>query len=243
MREPPAYAIRDDSQVFSQYDADEYICANEKGRVAIFTGVRASESLMRFQACYNKRNENYINATKSKRIKVVKPIYDWDEKDVFLYFYKTGTKYCAIYDNQVVNGDALRVSTPLHAEASKKFYKLKTLYPKFYQQLIDLFPEMIVQGMYWREFDKSKVSSKYEHTFDGIRDYINENITDKSQRDMALKRVHDCETTRINKGKNSKNYGGYPVLYVFKAICNGQYKRAIHPRAVPSQEEIDYEIQ
>jgi len=74
LRQPPEYAItlpEGEYRVFSQYDADEYICQNEKGRVAIITGIRADESLTRLQSCCVKRNENYINATQSKRIKLV----------------------------------------------------------------------------------------------------------------------------------------------------------------------------
>lgn len=142
LRQPPEYAIRlkdGDNRVFSQYDADEFICSNEKGRVAIITGIRADESLARLQSCCVKRNENYINGTTSKRIKLVKPIYDWTERDLFVYFFQHKIKYCEIYDNQMWNGQQLRVATPLHAECSKRFDKLRTLYPKFYQQLVDIF--------------------------------------------------------------------------------------------------------
>lgn len=247
LRQPPEYAIRlpeGEYRVFSQYDADEFICAGEKGRVAIINGIRADESLTRFQACCVKRNENYINATNSKRIKLVKPIYDWTERDLFVYFCKNDIKYCDIYDKQMLNGQQLRVATPLHAECSKTFYKIKTLYPKFYQQLIDLFPEMIVQSMYWKEYDRTGIIYEYEHSFDGIRQYINDVVTDKEQNALAHKRVKNAETIRNNKlkrGEGLENYGGYPILHVFKAVLAGQYKREIMPKKVPSPEDIEYE--
>ena len=248
MRQPPEYAITlppDKYQVFSQYTADEFICQNEKGRVAILTGIRADESLIRFRSCCVKRNENYINATDNRRIKLVKPIYDWSERDIFIYFCKNNIRYCEIYDKQAINGQGLRVSTPLHAESAKRFYKLRTLYPNFYQQLIDLFPEMIVQEKYWNSYDRESVIYNYEHSFDGIRKYIDENITDKEQAKLAKTKLHHVEIIRKNKlktasGKN--NYGGYPLLYVFKQILNGAYKREIMPKKTPSPKEIEYEI-
>lgn len=241
LRQPPEYAITDSSgKVYDQYTADEFICKDEKGKVAIINGIRASESLIRFQSCCSKRNENYINATQSRRIKLCKPIYDWSEDDVFLYFYKNNIKYCPIYDLQVLNKDNLRVSTPLHAEASKRFNKLATLYPKYYQQLVDIFPEMLVQARYWDSLGKEDVTNQYEHTFDGIRAYINANLTG-DQRLKALEQVNHVEVTRNNKRSKANPTGGYPILYVFKQIINGNYKRRIQPKKGATNKEWEYE--
>ena len=192
LREPPPYAIRlieGDRRIFSQYEADEFICKDEKGRVAIINGIRADESLIRLRACLNKKNENYINATHNKRIKFVKPIYDWSEKDVFLYFFQKNIKYCEIYDNELFNGEQLRVSTPLHAESSKRFNKIRTRDPKFYQQLVNMFPEMLVQERYWNEYDRKQDFGNYPHTYNGLRQYIADTIKTKHQRELAFKRV------------------------------------------------------
>lgn len=247
VRNPPDYAIRledGDERVFSQYDADEFICKDEKGRVAIITGVRADESLMRLAACTVKKNENYISGTNSRRIKLVKPIYDWTQRDVFVYFCKNDIKYCDIYDNQMWNRQALRVATPLHAESAKIFNKIRTLYPGFYQQLVDIFPEMLVQDRYYSQYCTDNIAEKYEHSFDGVRQYIKENIEDPAQRDLALKRVNSAEKTRENKlrrGEGTENFGGYPVLHVFKAVLSGSYKRTIQACSHPSDDMLLYE--
>lgn len=200
LREPPSYAIRlpeGQYHEFSQYDADTFICKNEKGKVALINGIRAEESLLRLNACCVKKNENYINATKDNRIKMCKPIFDWTEQDIFVYFFKQKIKYCAIYDLQTLNGDKLRVSTPLHSESAKNFAKLKTLYPQFYQQLIDLFPEMIVQSIYQGSMAKADVSiENYEHSFMGVRNFIKDTISDIHMRNLALKAVNSAETTK-----------------------------------------------
>lgn len=244
LRNPPDFAIRlddGDDRVFDQYSADTFICQNMKGSVALLTGVRAQESLVRYQACMVKKNENYINDTKDNRIKICKPIYDWSENDIFLYFYKKKIRYCPIYDLQTLNDDNLRVSTPLHAESAKRFYKIKTLYPTFYQQLVDLFPEILVQSMYFKEYKRSADYLDYEHSFNGIKKYIKEKFEDVTMMKKALKEVGIVEKTRQKAGKNSKNFGGYPLLHVFKQIANGNFKRHILPKRDVSKEELDYE--
>lgn len=248
LRQPPDYAIRleeGDNRVFDQYTADEFICKDLKGKVAMLTGIRSDESLIRFRSCVNKRNENYINAVKSsKRIMLCKPIYDWTEKDIFVYFHHNNVRYCPIYDAEMLNGQQLRVSTPLHAESSKKFDKLKTLYPVFYDQLVELFPEMIVQGMYWKQYERKSVIDGYDHSFNGIHKFIDDTITDKNQNKLAHERVKMCESMRRKRereGTAGDNFGGYPILYVFKTIIAGQFKRTIQPKRDLSEDDLQYE--
>ena len=241
LRQPPEYAIVDsEDKIYDQYQSDEFICKDEKGKIAIINGIRADESLIRFQSVAVKRNENYICATKSKRIKFCKPIYDWTENDIFLYFYKNKIQYCPIYDKQVLNNDNLRVSTPLHAESSKRFKKLATLYPVFYQQLVDLFPEMLLQARYWDSLDRNMIFSKYEHSFKGIKDYINDTLSG-IEKQKALKEVEKVEKRRRGKETEESPAGGYPVLYVFKQVVNGAYKREIQPKKGLTEKEAEYE--
>ena len=248
LRQPPEYAIRlpkGDKRVFSQYEADEFICQNEKGKVAIINGIRADESLIRLRSCINKKNENYINATESKRIKLVKPIYDWTERDIFIYFCKNDVRYCEIYDEQLFNNEALRVSTPLHAESAKNFCKIKTRSPRFYQQLISLFPEMIVQDRYWNEYDRQKTfnANEYAHTFAGLLNYIKTTINDEEQRNLAIMRVKQVWNIRVNKMNAGQrhNFGGYPLLYLFEVIAAGQFKRVIQPKIDVAYKYFEFE--
>ena len=247
LRQPPPYAIRlkdDEYKEYSQYSADDFICKDLKGTVGMLNGVRADESLLRLAGLCAKKVENYISAN-SKKIYIVKPIYDWSEQDIFLYFYKKNIKYCVIYDMQTLNGDTLRVSTPLHSESAKKFHKLKTLYPMFYQQLCDLFPDMLLQSRYYKEYGTTaKNLEDYEKSFDGIRQWCEDNLDDEHQRELAINVVNKAERTRTNniaKGKG-RNYGGYPLLYVFQTILGGGYKRgSIMPLKDPAPAHIIYE--
>lgn len=247
VRQPPEFAIRleeGDKRVFNQYEADEFICKDEVGRVAIINGIRADESLVRFQSSVMKKNENYILSTKDRRIKFVRPIYDWTEDDIFVYFYKAGIPYAPIYNKQMWNKQQLRVATPLHAESAKQLGKLRTIYPTFYEQILKVFPEVEVQDRYWGEFDRVGVIYNYPRTFDGIRKYVYENISDPNQRALAIKRISSVErnrNSRLKSGDGYRNFGGYPILHIFKAILAGQFKREILPKKNASQADIDYE--
>ena len=247
LRQKPEFAItldKDDHRVFDQYTMDAFCVENVTGKIAFLTGIRADESLIRLSSCVAKKYDNYINETKTPKVKLCKPIYEWSQDDVFLYFYKKGIKYCGIYDLQILNNDNLRVSTPLHAESSKKFKKLKTLYPVFYQQIIDIFPEMLVQEKYWDSLDKYSVMQNYEHSWNGIIKYIDDNIEDEKQNKLAKQRVITAKKTRDNKminGENLNTLGGYPINYVFKQVINGNYKRHIQPQCKPTKQDFIYE--
>lgn len=246
IRQPPPYAIRlpeGDNRSFSQYDADAFICKNEKGSVAMITGIRASESLMRFQSLMAKKNESYICGTQADGIKLCKPIYDWSEQDVFLYFYQRKINYCPIYDEQTFNGEVLRVSTSLHAESAKQFDKLKTRCPKYYQQVVELFPEMLIQGRYYKEFNGTKDFSGYARSIDGVKKFAVDTIEDAALLEKAMKIIRFAEGLRNKRPPTAaNNYCGYPLMYLFETIAKGQIKRGtLLPCPSLKKSYIDFE--
>lgn len=211
VRNPPEYAIRlkeGDNRVFSQYNIDGFVSEREKGKVAIFTGIRADESLVRYNSIKGKKNEPFICNSSEKRVKLVRPIYDWNQKDVFLYFFKNNIKYCPIYDIESINGEALRVSTPLHSEAAKRFDMIKTRDPDFYERLVKVFPEMIIQEKYWKQMSNECSFSKYDRSFLGLLNYIDNEITEPTQNKLAKKRVTQAWGTRKRKLQGASNLGG-----------------------------------
>jgi predicted phosphoadenosine phosphosulfate sulfurtransferase len=238
LREPPQYAItlkNDEYRILDQYSTDEFIAKNFSGSVAFFTGMRASESLNRLNMFLkNTTMDNYIHK-KTKRVATVCPLYDWEEDDIFLYFFKAGIRYCSIYDQQMLNNEELRVATPLHSEAAKRLYKIKTRDPVFYQQLIDLFPEMIVQERYQREYKNTSNTLKpltdYPPTAQGVLNMIYDNVADPHQakiaRQQALKAISARENALLKNEGAKDNFGGYPLLYIMEQIANGSFKRYI----------------
>ena len=226
IRPIPEYAITvDDDRIFSQDTMDHLTAQYYKGKIAFVNGIRASESLIRYASCMNKMNENYICGTKINmpNVKLVKPVYDWEEDDVFRYFYDNNIDYCPIYDWQVWNGDSLRVATPIHQEAAKKFHKLKTLDPLLYSQVIDIFPEMLVQERYYREYDLSGLSNKYGKDMQSVLRYIKEYITDPKQKHEAYQMFKKAVVA------NRNDNAAYPVSHILKYFISGAYKRELLP--------------
>jgi predicted phosphoadenosine phosphosulfate sulfurtransferase len=211
-----------EGKTWNQYNTDELTASWYKGKVALVNGIRSSESLMRYRASVNKLNENYINASGSKRAKLVKPLFDWEENDIFRYFYDAEIKYCPIYDTQIWNGSELRVATPLHAEAAKKLSGLSSLDPQLYEQLMVVFPETAVQARYWREYDRNAVVEKYGHSYAGVHDWIMKHL-DNGQQKKALHELRSIEARAIASPHS------YPADYVLKAMVAGQFKRVIQP--------------
>jgi predicted phosphoadenosine phosphosulfate sulfurtransferase len=187
------------------------------GKLAFMTGIRASESLIRYRASVNKLNDNYINASSSPRVSLCKPIFDWEEDDVFKFFYDTGTKYADLYDVQHLVGSRLRVSTPLHAEAAKQIHLLRQMDPVFYNQLIGLFPDAAIQDRYWRELDREAMARKHGASYDTVRAFIL-GMPDPKRRAAALEKFEQVMV------RARKDPASYPPAYLFKWIQGGHTK-------------------
>jgi len=246
IRPKPDFAITDPlNRVFNQHDMDAFIGSHFVGRLALLNGIRTDESLFRLQSVMNKRNECYMSASSSPNVKLCKPIYDWSEKDIFRYFYDKGIGYCSIYDKQMWGSEQLRVATPLHAENAKRFNLIKKRNPLFYEQLIDIFPEMLLQERYWSDYDRLGVITRYPLGWRGIVKYIMDNIEDPKMRKLALGRIKESKRIRENTiSRNpsaAENFGGYPIMYVWKVILGGNFERVIQAQKTPTKNDIEYE--
>ena len=241
VRPMPADSIQlEEYEVMDQHTMDAYTASFYRGKIALTNGIRADESLMRYRGVINKLNENYINTpTKVSKahkppanVKLVKPIYDWSESDVFKYLLDNGIPYAKTYDNQVTVGQSLRVSTPLHAESAKQFHRLKTVEPELYAQIIEVFPEMLVHERYYREMDFTGLMAKYGHSLTGVRDWIMENITEPAERKYALTQF------KLVVGRASREPRAYPPQHILTQFMKGAFKREILPISQP-QEILD----
>lgn len=226
VRPIPEHAITfDNDTVYDQYSMDALTASYYTGKIAFITGVRAAESLVRFRASVNKLNENYINAPTENigNVKMCKPLYDWEENDIFKYFYDNEIEYCQIYDHQLWNGDPMRVATPIHQEAAKNFHRQRTLDPVLYSQVIDIFPDMLVQERYWKELDRASVKEKYAESMDTIFQWIQENITETKQKKLAYAKFKEVYGLHKNYPK------AYPLKHIFNYFEGGSFKRTIMP--------------
>lgn len=221
-----------DTRVFDQYSMDAYTATRYRGKIAFVTGIRAAESLIRFRACVNKLNENYINAVvdpAARNVNLCKPIFDWQEDDVFRYFYERDIRYCSLYDAQMWAGGAMRVSTPLHAEAAKQFARIRSTTPDFYSRVIAAFPEMLTHERYFKDLDRAAIQASYGQTYEGVRLWIDEHITDEKQHAAATKKFESV------MGRAIAAPDQYPPSYLLTAFMAGSFKREIMPKGKAKQ--------
>ncbi len=226
-----------DTRVLDQYTMDAFTAARYKGKIAFVTGLRAAESLIRYRSCVNKLNENYINSVSwtdpnATNVNICKPIFDWEENDVFRYFYDRQIRYCPLYDLQMWAGNNLRVSTPLHAESAKRFDLIKTTVPDFYQRVTQVFPEMLAHERYYKDMDRSAVKLQYGKTYEGVRLWIDENIIEEKQHAMAINKYEFALVLA------RKCPAAYPPAHLLTQFMAGSFKRKIMPIAKSAQKAV-----
>lgn len=234
VREIPPWAITlppGDDRILEQYTMDTFVTEGLKGRIAILNGIRASESLIRFRSAVNKLNENYINEVtvgpgyrKPANIRLVKPLYDWEENDIFKWLGENGIRYCPVYDAQLWSGAQLRVSTPLHAENAKRLDRLKAFAPGLFEQVIDVFPEVRVQERYYRDYDMRKIVAKFGRSLETVADWVEQSLEGR-ELELARQRIKSLQT-RVRLRPQS-----YPPDYLLKQFMSGAFKREILPLA------------
>jgi predicted phosphoadenosine phosphosulfate sulfurtransferase len=208
------------------YDKDTYdkkVVEMYRGRVAFINGIRAQESLMRLRSCMNKVNENYISASSVNRLKLCKPIYDWSENDVFKFFYDNEIRYCDIYDQQHLVNRPYRVSPPIAPEAAKCFAQLRETHPNYWQDLVEIFPEMLLQDRYWNEVDPNLIIEQYGDSLEGIAAYIEAESTDEKLYKTSMERLRMVTSLHNNAPK------AYPVNHIFKYFIRGGFRKMIMP--------------
>lgn len=231
VREKPSWGITEipgfAGQTFDQYSMDAAVASYYPGKVCMLTGIRASESLTRYRAIVNKLSDPAVCATKSNRLMLGRPIYDWNENDVFKFFYEQKIRYCPIYDWQAANQENLRVSTPIHSECAKRIYQLKSRDPVFLDRILACFPEVGLQLGYWQSIDQKAVFASYPQTWEGVRQLIDEQVTDPHQHVMAMERYGTIK--RMAARELNKNT--YPIDYVMRYFLTGVFKRMLLPKA------------
>jgi predicted phosphoadenosine phosphosulfate sulfurtransferase len=235
--------------VYDQYKFDKVLFEKKNRRVCTLVGIRADESLIRFSGITNSKVSYLTKNPALKNATLGKPIYDWKQNDIFKYFYDNDIEYCQVYDMQIFNKDSLRVATVLHAEAAKQLHKVKTLDPELYNNIMSIWPEVDVQARYYKDAVKgnsTKIALLYKEKCNGdywqaIYRYIEENITDKHQKNEAMKKVSRVRMTRKNNARDNNVFGGYPALYVFGKVIGGAYKREIQPTGEQKDIYFEYE--
>ena len=188
VREIPEWGLKFDG-VRYQDKAHEVVTNNMTGKVANIVGLRADESMNRRMGIFATKNVYPFMNSEERNVTMCKPIYDWSEKDIFKFMYDYGIEYAHSYDNQIFNGDRLRVSTPLHAEASRTaLLSMKSRDPILYDQVCAVFPEVELQVRYYGDIKASTFDySKYQKSWNGVIKFVRDVVSDELQEDVVGK--------------------------------------------------------
>jgi predicted phosphoadenosine phosphosulfate sulfurtransferase len=198
---------------------DYYTMQGKKGNVAFITGVRASESMVRYRSIVQKLHENYIVTPYKLKagipLKFAKVIYDWNTNDVFKFIAEEhGAEFCEYYDLAALTGSNTRVGIPLHSVAIRRIGDVVATEPEFYDRLFECFPQIDAQRRWWPEFDIEKLISQYaSYSWDGALMFINDYlIGERRQRDAK------AYVSRFRK-KHLQDPYGYPVSWLIRNLA------------------------
>ena len=234
--------------VWKQEEFDKVFFQDPRKKICNIIGLRADESLLRFQGITSSTIPYLTKSSQAKHVNMGKPIYDWSEKDIFKYFYDNKIQYCKVYDHQVFNRDQLRVASAIHSEAAKNLYKLKTIDPELYNQIMEIFPQVDVQARYYNDMLRGRTSQiafqfkkKAGDHWSAILLYIKERITDPPSFKSAMRMVAESRRARKKNVTPENPFGGYPALYIFGKVIGGGYKRNITPTPDRKQQDYDFE--
>jgi 3'-phosphoadenosine 5'-phosphosulfate sulfotransferase (PAPS reductase)/FAD synthetase len=202
---------------------DYYTMQGKVGNVAFITGVRASESMVRYRSIVQKLHENYIvTPYKLKRgipLKFAKVIYDWNTDDVFKFIVEEhGSEYCEYYDLAALTGSNTRVGIPLHSIAIRRIGDVVATEPEFYDRLVECFPHIDAQRRIWKDFDVEKLISRYaDDGFEGASNFINDFILGEEAARSARTFVSKF------RQKRAIDPSGYPLNYLIRTLLLNQF--------------------
>lgn len=243
VREPPSDSITlqklniPEGTILTRYQLAEIQAGLFHGKVCLFKGIRTTESLFRLTQVIRRKHSPSIGKHHKKYFESV-PIYDWTEKDVFLYYYKNNINYNPIYDHEMYSQVPLRVSTPLHAYNTKTYNNLRKLDPQLYDRIVEVFPDMNHADRYKDINTESKKDfiNQYPHTIKGLMWYIDDCYNDPEYNLKVKRKVLWAYKRREQNKKKSGSdvFGGYPLYSLFRLVQRGATMRNIVPTDKPS---------
>ena len=242
-REPPPYAIRSlgvDTAAMDEFQVhnSESAYYNAVGNTCVLMGIRAAESLKRFMGLTSKEKDNWISGDGMGSPATASPLYDWEEQDIFKWFYDANLDYCPVYNGQMWVNTTLRVSSSLHDRSLEQLVKLKEAEPEYWAQLISVLPELETQVRYSSEIDWWASIRSYPHTWEGLRQYIEENL-DPDFKVMANAYVDQAVSLRSRLGR--KPLGGVPMRGIFDDIVRGKYWGGVVTFKEPNHDDYVFE--
>lgn len=119
-----------------------YRKAHDKKKTVCLLGVRASESLQRYSAFFNKKygyNDECWIAPQFKDVWAASPMYDWSNSDVWHANYMFSYDYNHLYDLYYKAGlsvDQMRVASPFNDYAKDSLNLYRVIDPEIWAKLV-----------------------------------------------------------------------------------------------------------
>lgn len=119
-----------------------YKLSHENKKTVCLLGMRADESLHRYNGILNKKygykDERWIS-TMFKDVWTASPLYDWSISDVWHAIYKFGYDYNRLYDLYFMAGltpDQMRVASPFNDYAKESLHLYRVIDPQMWSKLV-----------------------------------------------------------------------------------------------------------
>lgn len=148
VRQPPAFAIRSHKLLRPRIDAYQDFLPRTCISGITITGIRTAESVQRLQniAAMSRAGKSMTNKHQ------VFPIYDWTDKDVWLYLLREYVDIPDIYLYLWQSGTGrgqLRVSQFFSVDTAKSLVKMNEYYPDLMDRVIRREPNAYLAALYW----------------------------------------------------------------------------------------------
>lgn len=146
VRKPPVFAIRKHSLLAERQDNYQAFLTKldkQNGYLSI-TGIRISESIQRQQNIASMKTNVSGNSCF--------PIYDWTDKDIWLYIYKFNIKIPDAYENMYrigISKNKLRISQFFSIDTAKSLVSMSEMYPDLMERVQKREPNAYLCSMYW----------------------------------------------------------------------------------------------
>lgn len=190
--------------------------AKTHGKTAVLVGIRADESLHRYNAVVNRKHmykDNRWISDIERGKATAYPLYDWTTDDVWAYYSKTGKPYNGLYDDYYRIGIPLaemRVAHPFCFHGVDVLKHYKTLDPKMWERMVVRYGEANFAAIYGgtEAMGFNGINLPDGHTWESYYKHLMSSLTDdlrKYYEDLAKRKAAKC-------GKED-----LPLMY--RALC------------------------
>lgn len=242
IRKPPSFAIRDHRLLRPREDTYQDFLYRLHSDGITMTGVRVAESVQRLISFSQRSNK----PKKGKVERQILPIYDWTDKDVWLYLRNFKVKIPDIYLYLWQSGASkrqLRVSQFFSIDTARSLVKMNEYYPNLMERIIKREPNAYLAALYWdsemfgrktknrKELEKEQKDKDYKAELMLLLRNIDKNFNTDHKRHVA-KRYRNFfmqVSTFADNSDYKKLYeglkGGDPKLRTLRGLYKQIYRK------------------